>query len=169
MSLCNCAKFAGLLRLVEFKLNLLNKINPLVQLIVRLWMADVFWKSVVLKVPTGFLGFGKGNWDSTLYLYEFEHPIPFMSPEFAAYTGTFFEIICPILLVLGLGTRAAAAILLVMTAFIQFTYSQQVIHIHWMVLLAILVAQGGGKLSIDYFIRAKYKLSNIYQKVIDKS
>jgi len=54
--------------------------------------------------------------------------VPFLPPVFAAIMGTIFEISCPILLTLGLGTRLATLPLLVMTAVIQFTYDQNIQH-----------------------------------------
>jgi uncharacterized membrane protein YphA (DoxX/SURF4 family) len=143
------------LKLAEFKLKVLDFLNPLVILGIRLWMAKIFWASGILKLPNGFLGIGKGDWESTLYLFTNEHPIPFFSPAVAAYTGTFFEIVCPVLLVFGLGTRLAAVILLIMTAFIQFSYQANVEQEYWMILFAVLIFQGGGKISADYWVRKK--------------
>ncbi|MCH2037583.1 MAG: DoxX family protein [Rickettsiales bacterium] len=118
-------------------------------------MAYIFWASGVTKLPDGFLGIGKGNWETTLFLFEEEHPVPFLSTELAAYSGTFFEILCPILLVFGLGTRAAAFILLLMTAVIEFTYASYPVHQFWALLLGLTLVRGGGSLSVDYVIRQK--------------
>ena len=95
-----------------------------------------------LKLPQGVLGIGKGDWSSTLILFEYEHPVPFLSPEIVAFIGTSLEIICPILLVLGLGTRFAASLLLIMTAVIEFTYQHSMDHIYWASLLLFLITQG---------------------------
>lgn len=158
------AKFSIILKIFEFKLKITNFCAPAVNLGIRLWMADVFWKSAILKMPKDFLWVGKGDWSSTLFLFEYEHPVPGVSPSFAALMGTSFEFICPILLVLGLGTRPAAAILLIMTAFIQITYQQHITHIYWMILLAVLIFQGAGNLSLDYLIRKKALSCKEYRK-----
>lgn len=158
-------KFGWLFRLAEWKLKVIKAISPIAPLFLRLWMADVFWKSAILKLPTGFLGIGKGDWDNTILLFEYEHPVPFLSPEVAAFLGTGFELLCPILLVVGFGTRTAAFILLIMTAFIQITYFQHVTHIYWMILLGVLVLQGGGKLSLDSIFRKKLLRSECYKQL----
>lgn len=150
-----CKALACFFRIAEFKLKIVNFLSPLIDLGIRLWLANIFWKSGTLKLPAGFLGIGKGNWDSTLYLFTYEHPIPFLAPSISATMGTFFEVFCPILLFIGLGVRPAAAILLIMTAFIEFTYLSASDHQHWMLLCAVLLFHGGGKLSLDYLIRKK--------------
>jgi len=145
-----------ILKIAEWKLGLINKISPVMPLIIRLWLAKIFWVSGVLKLPAGFLGIGRGNWNSTLYLFTHEYSVPILSPQAAALTSTFFEILCPILLVLGLGTRSAAFILLIMTAFIELTYQHASDHIHWMLLCGVLIFYGAGRFSADYFIRKRY-------------
>src|SRR3990167_5361094 len=100
----------------------ISQCEPLVNLMIRWYVAMDFWKSAVFKLPQGFLGVGKGNWENTLYLYTQEHPVPILSPEIAAYVGTFFEVVCPLLLFIGLGSRISAFILLVMALFIELSY-----------------------------------------------
>ena len=156
---------AWIFKTIEFKLRAINSLQPFVNLGVRFWIANIFLKSAILKLPAGFLGFGKGNWNSTLYLFREEHPVPLLSPEIAAFIGTSFELICPILLILGLGTRSAAAILLLMTAFIEITYFQATDHLHWMILCAFLICYGGGKFSLDYTIRKKSLACDKYRKM----
>lgn len=158
-------KMSWLFRLAEWKLTACEKLSPLVNLGIRLWIANIFWKSATLKLPSDFLWVGKGNWDSTLFLFEYEHPIPGFSPEIAAFLGTGFEFLCPILLVLGIATRPAAAILIVMTAFIQITYQQHITHIYWMILLGVLAVQGAGKFSLDSVVRKKLLGSKEYRKL----
>lgn len=150
----NCmGKFAWFFKIVEFKLKCVNFLSPLASLIGRLTMAHVFFSSGILKLPYGFLGIGKGSWDSTLTLFQYEYAVPILSAELAAYMSTTFEILCPVLLVIGLGTRPAAFILLFMTAVIEFTYTHSMDHVYWATILLFLVLQGGGKLSLDHLIR----------------
>ena len=158
-------KFSWVVKMIEFKLGALEFLSPLANLGIRLWMADIFWTSGLLKLPKGFLWLGQGNWSSTLFLFEYEHPVPGFSPEMAAYMGTFFELLCPVLLFIGLGTRAAAFILLIMTAFIQITYQQHITHIYWMILLAVLILQGAGRISLDFRIRKLVLSSKRYMKL----
>jgi putative oxidoreductase len=158
-------KFSFIFKIVELKLKAANYLSPLVNLGIRFWMAAIFWNSGILKLPKDFLGLGIGkgfSWDSTVYLFEEVHPVPFLSPNFAAVSGTALELLCPILLVLGIGTRPAAAILLIMTAVIELTSDPDFLseaastqHQYWMILLSVLVFYGAGKLSLDYLIRKK--------------
>ncbi|MDB2414239.1 DoxX family protein [Rickettsiales bacterium] len=162
----NCLnKFSFIFRIYEFKIALAEKLNFLVYIPIRLLLAFIFFKSGILKLPSGFLGIGKGNWDSTLLLFEYEHPVPFLSPDVAAFLGTSVEIIAPVLLVIGLGTRFAAAALLVMVAVIEFTYQHNIEHFYWASLILVLMFQGAGKLSIDYVIRKKFLACEEYRKI----
>ena len=60
----------------------------------------------------------------------------------------------PVLLVLGLGTRGAAAVLLGMTAVIEiFVYPQAwPTHIQWAAMLLVLLCRGAGGWSADALI-----------------
>ena len=135
---------------------LLEWFSPLSILGLRLWVANVFYSSGILKLPQGFLGIGQGNWDTTLILFTHEHPVPFLAPEVAAVMGTAMEILAPVALVLGLGARLGAVGLLTMTAVIEFTYQHSPEHIVWALFLSVILLQGPGKISLDHFIRKKY-------------
>lgn len=127
--------------------------SPFGVLALRLWMANIFFASGLLKLPAGFLGIGKGNWDSTIYLFTSEHPVPGLSPEIAAYMGTGTEIIGALMLVIGFGGRVAAVAFMVMTAVIHFTYQMDPEHIAWAIMLYVIFVQGSGKISIDHLLR----------------
>ena len=77
-----------------------------------------------------------------------------MPPVPAAYLAVAIEVTAPILLVLGLLTRAAAAVLLGMTAVIEvFVYPQAwPTHIQWAAMLFVLLARGPGKISVDWLL-----------------
>ena len=79
-------------------------LSPLIDLVIRLYVAKVFWASGLTKIQ---------SWDTTLALFENEYAVPFLSPEIAAYMGTAAELGLPVFLVLGLGMRAAALLLFV--------------------------------------------------------
>lgn len=115
-------------------------------LTMRLWIATIFWKSGLTKLQ---------DWETTVFLFEEEYQVPIISPELAAYSGTFFELVCPVLLVLGLGTRLAALPLIAMTAVIQFTYLEHNQHYYWAFLLFTLLSFGAGRASLDAFV-ARY-------------
>jgi putative oxidoreductase len=129
----------------------LNFISPAVDLAVRLWVADVFWKSGLTKIQ---------SWDTTLYLFANEYHVPLLSPEVAAYSGAFTELFFPVFLVLGLGGRVAAFVLFVFNLIAANTYpgiSEGGIkdHTYWGILLLILLVHGPGKLSVDYWLKRR--------------
>jgi len=118
-------------------------IQPLYQLFIRLWMAEIFWSSGLSKIA---------SWDSTIDLFAEEYKVPLLSPDIAAMLGTATELSMPVLLALGLGTRFAAIPLLCMTLVIEFTYLDKLEHFYWMMLLGHLALRGGGLLSLDALI-----------------
>ena len=80
--------------------------------------------------------------------------LPLLPPDVAAYIAVTIELTMPVLLVLGLFTRPAAAILLGMTAVIEiFVYPQAwPTHIQWAAMLLVLLCRGAGKLSADHWL-----------------
>ena len=126
-----------------------NALSPLAMIAVRAILAYVFFTSGILKLPAGFLGIGEGDWESTLYLFQTDYANPLLSPLVSAYLGTGVEIIAPILLVLGLGTRIAAAAIFVTALMIEFTYQHNLEHAYWAILSFVLIAHGGGAISLD--------------------
>ena len=85
-------------------------------------------------------------------LFTDEYQLPVIPPEIAAYLATSIEISTPVLLVLGLLTRPAALVLLVMTAVIEiFVYPLAwPTHIQWAAMLLVLLCRGPGMLSLDH-------------------
>ena len=118
----------------------------LLLLIQRLGIAAVFFLSGRTKVD-GLLTVN----ESAFELFRYEYALPLIPPEAAAYAATYSEHLFPLLLVLGLFTRFAAAALLGMTLVIQlFVYPDAwPTHLSWAALLLPLIALGGGKLSLD--------------------
>lgn len=134
--------------LMQNFITLANTLQPVFMLGVRVWIANVFWKSGVVKWSQ--------DWDTVVFLFTEEHPVPFLPPQIAAASGLTFELLCPIFLVLGLGSRAAVLPLLAMTAVIQFTYLDHVTHYYWAFLLGMILFYGPGKFSLDHLIAKKY-------------
>ena len=121
---------------------------PLFDLAARLYLANVFWKSGMVR----FNDWKNDNFGNQIFLFELEHPVPYLAPETAAYITMGAEIILPILLVLGLFGRFAAAGLLIMTLVIELTYGHFDAHILWFFLGATIFIKGPGKLSLDALI-----------------
>jgi len=126
--------------------------TPLLDLGIRLWVAQVFFMSGLTKIQ---------SWDTTLSLFENEYQVPLLPPEVAAYAGTFTELFFPVLLVLGIGTRFAAGVLFVFNIIAVVSYPDLgevglKDHHYWGLLLLITLIHGPGKISVDHFIRRRF-------------
>lgn len=130
----------------------LNRLIPewLVLVLARFGIAGVFWLSGRSKVE-GFLTLR----DSTYVLFADEYQVPLLPSDVAAHLATYAEHLFPILLVFGLLTRLSAAALFAMTLVIQFFVYPDAwpTHLTWAALLLLLVARGGGALSLDKLLR----------------
>ena len=120
---------------------------PILLLVIRLWIANIFFKSGLTKIA---------NIDSTISLFEYEYALPIISPAIAAYLSIAFELGCSALLAFGLATRLVALPLIGMTLVIQLLVVQNPEHFYWLLLLCTALVFGGGKISADYFLK-KYK------------
>jgi putative oxidoreductase len=120
------------------------------ELVLRLGVALVFWRSGVTKLPFGNI--------STLALFQEEYRVPLLPRELAAYLATSIELVVPWLLLVGLGTRLGAAILLGQTLVIQlFVYPENYPdHLLWAGPLLYLLLRGPGHWSIDRLIRKTF-------------
>lgn len=141
------------------------KLQSLVLLLLRLYVASIFLRAGVQKLS---------NWDSTLFLFEYEYHVPLLSAKWAAILGTGAELILPVLLVGGLLTRYTALALFVFNAVAVLSYPTlwkgefgAVMafdwlpiglafptkgfedHIVWGLILLVIIAFGAGKISLD--------------------
>lgn len=93
----------------------------------------------------------------TVDLFRDEYALPLLPPELAAVMAASAEHVFPILLLLGLATRASALALLGMTLVIQtLVYpSAYATHAVWATALVLLAARGGGSLSLDHLFARK--------------
>lgn len=127
-------------------------LTPLIDLGIRLWVANVFWKSGLTKFA---------SWEGTVTLFTYEYSVPLLSPEVAAALATFIELVFSALLAIGLGTRVSAFILFVFNfiAVISYPALSEIgvkDHTYWGILLLVTLLHGPGKLSIDHLIRRKW-------------
>ena len=113
---------------------------PLLDLFIRVWLAQAFFTSGLLKTI---------NWPATVFLYTAEHPVPGVPAAVAALIGTGCELVCPLLLVVGLFTRAAALPLLAWALFLQLTYKPLDAQLYQILLLGLLMLRGAGSISLD--------------------
>jgi putative oxidoreductase len=129
---------------------LLDPLQPLFLLSLRLWVSWQFLKSGWLKL---------GDWDSTLFLFQEEYRVPLLSPELAAVAGTFGELLFPLLLIFGILGRYAAVGLSAVNVLAVVSYSHVLLtsgfeaalgqHYLWGLMLLVIVVFGPGSLSVQ--------------------
>ena len=126
----------------------LDFLAPLADLGLRVWVGIVFLKSGLAKIQ---------SMESTIMLFENEYQVPLLSPEIAAYLGTFTELVFPVLLIIGLGGRFSALVLFLFNIVAVISYPtlnpggvEQ--HQIWGLMLLVTLLHGPGKLSVDHFI-----------------
>ena len=127
-------------------------LTPLFDLALRLWVANVFWKSGLTKIK---------SWDSTLMLFEYEYAVPVLPVNVAAIMATGAELLFPVLLVVGLASRFSALSLFILNFVAVISYpdiSDAGIkdHMVWGTMLAVTLFHGPGMLSADHFLRRKF-------------
>ncbi|KEO61322.1 DoxX family protein [Thioclava indica] len=123
--------------------------DSVVLLAARIFPAVIFWKSGRTKVD------GLSIKDATYTLFEHVYALPVIPPHIAAVAATFAEHLMPILLVLGLFTRASALALLMMTLVIQtFVFPDAwLTHGLWAICFILVIKKGPGVFSLDHFLR----------------
>jgi putative oxidoreductase len=134
-------------------IRLLDRLSPVVDLVIRVFVASVFFKAGLTKIA---------SWSSTVALFENEYAVPLLPPELAAFMGTGVELIFPVLLVLGLGSRFAAFVLFVFNIIAVISYPDigEVglrDHQMWGLLLVVTLLHGPGALSLDHLIARRFK------------
>ena len=124
---------------------------PIVLLAVRLLAAEAFFKAGQVKIA---------NWDSTLFLFEYEYQVPLLPFEAAAFIATTVELCLPPLILLGLFSRPIALILFVFNIMAVVSYpvlweQGYLDHQLWGLMLLMTVLWGPGKLSVDHWLRQR--------------
>lgn len=132
----------------------LSRLHSAAALAARIYIAQVFFSAGLTKIQ---------DWDTTLFLFEEEYQVPFLSFELAAYLGTIGELVLPVLLFSGLLTRFSALGLSVVNivavvSLIEIAPAALYLHVVWGLLLAQTVIYGGGLFSLDRLV--KYRFSN---------
>lgn len=116
-------------------------------LLFRIAIFSVFWRAAWPKWQ---------NWDLTIALFQDEYlaALPFLPAAPMAYLAGTLELVCSVLVLIGLATRLAALPLLGMTLFIQlFVYwNSWPQHILWAAMLIYLIARGPGAWSLDHLV-----------------
>jgi putative oxidoreductase len=138
----------------------LEQAQPLAQLAARLYVGHAFFLSGLTKIR---------DWDTTLALFMDEYHVPLLPANVAAVMGTTGELVLPVLLVLGLAGRFAAAGLSVVNAVAVVSLMevagpalQQ--HVFWGSLLIGLMLWGPGRWSLDRFVAPRLLASTPYTR-----
>jgi putative oxidoreductase len=125
---------------------------------IRLLLAYEFWMSGVEK-------FHGTNWFGD---YQSDFPFPFnvVPADISWFMATWVELIAPVMLVLGLGTRFWAFSLLILDVVAWYAIhagngfnvcdNGYKLPLMYLLMLVPLVLSGPGKLSIDHWIRQRY-------------
>ena len=121
---------------------------PLMDLGLRLYLANVFFRSGWTKIQT---------WDSTLYLFNDVYHVPLLPPAVAASMAASAELGLSILLVMGLFGRFAASGLFILNIVAVISYADLSEagldqHLSWGILLAVLLILSRGRWSIDAWL-----------------
>ncbi len=129
---------------------------PLLDLGLRLYLANVFFKSGLTKVQ---------NWDSTLYLFSDVYNVPLLPPALAATMAASAELGLSVLLVFGLLGRFSAAGLSILNVVAVISYadlSEAGInqHISWGILLGVLLIISRGQWSLDAWLEKRVGVSS---------
>jgi len=132
---------------------LLDKLQPLLMLGFRLYVARVFFMSGLTKAR---------DWSSTVALFTDEYHVPLLPPPVAAALGAATELSMPILLALGLGSRLAAGVLFVFNIVAVLSYYDTLVqtggvkdHILWGTMLLVLTICGPGRIAVDTLLEKR--------------
>jgi putative oxidoreductase len=141
-------------RFVDFYVGfggLIDKLQPIFALAVRLYVARVFFVSGLIKLQ---------NWNSTLGLFENEFHVPLLPPHWAALLGTGAELALPVLLALGIVTRFSAIAMFVFNIIAVISYPDLSDaglkdHMLWGALLLVTLFYGPGKIAVDSWLQRR--------------
>lgn len=127
---------------------LIDRLQPLFALALRIYVARVFFFSGLTKLH---------DWNITLALFRNEYHVPLLPPAVAAVMGTCAELGLPVLLLTGFGARFAAAALFAFNVVAAISYpdlSEAGVkdHVLWGALLLVLFFYGPGKISVDHLL-----------------
>jgi putative oxidoreductase len=131
---------------------LVDRLQPLFALAIRLYVGNVFFTSGMIKL---------GNWAGTLGLFENEYHVPVLPPHLAAIFGTAAELGLPVFFVLGLGTRFAAVALFVFNIVAAMSYPDLSPaglkdHVLWGGMMLVVFIYGPGKIALDAWIARRF-------------
>jgi putative oxidoreductase len=130
---------------------LIDKLQPLLLLGFRLYVARVFFLSGLTKIH---------DWSITLALFTHEYHVPVLPPALAAAMGAATELSMPVLLALGLATRFGAFVLFFFNIIAVVSYAALPDiaikdHILWGTMILVILLCGPGKISLDCLLERR--------------
>lgn len=141
--------------------SLLEKLQSPLLLVFRLWVAKIFFMSGLQKLNTW------GDEYGVLYLFREEYSVPFLHYEVAAFLATAGELILPVFLVIGFGTRYFAIALSILNVVAVVSYyatlakvGQVTPHVFWGAMMLTTVIFGPGFFSLDHWLKSKITTNN---------
>ena len=141
-----------LLKIFNHYDNLADKLFPFIQSLLnvfgRFYVSWVFFAAGLTKIA---------DWESTLFLFEYEYSVPLLPVTLAAILATAGELVLPVLLTLGIAARVSAFGLFIVN-FVAVISLEELApvalsgHIIWGLILLHLSVWGAGKVTADYLI-----------------
>jgi putative oxidoreductase len=133
---------------------LVHKLQPLLLLGFRLYVAKVFFQSGLTKLH---------DWSVTVALFTNEYHVPVLPPSVAALMGTATELSMPMLLALGLATRFGAFVLFFFNIIAVVSYAALPDiaikdHILWGTMILVILLVGPGRISLDRLLERHFGL-----------
>ena len=134
--------------------DLLAGLSSVLLLYFRCHVAWVFFKSGWWKLT---------NWETNLTIFEYEYQVPLLNYELAAWLATFGELVFPVFLVVGLGTRYAAILVQFINIMAVISYYSTLakgaglaLHQLYGAMLLTVMVYGGGLVSVDHWLKQKF-------------
>jgi len=139
---------------VEKSNQMLNWFSWALLLYFRIHVAWVFFTSGWWKL---------NNWEQNLAVFEYEYQVPLLNYEVAAYLATFGELVFPLFLLAGLGTRFAAILIQFVNIVAVVSYYGTLakgaglpLHMLYGAMLLTCMVYGGGMVSVDHWLKSKF-------------
>jgi NADH dehydrogenase len=123
---------------------------PINDLLIRVWIAKQ-------TLMSGFLM--ATDWDTAVALATDEYPVPWLDPHRAALLGILAQLGGGLSLLLGLGTRFGAMVILGLTAVTHIYYTAIDLNLFWIALMVGYVLRGAGPFSFDRLLAQGLKRS----------
>lgn len=134
--------------------DLLASLQSPLLLFFRFYVGWIFFSSGLWKL---------NNWEQNLAVFEYEYAVPLLHYETAAYLATFGELVFPVFLIAGIGTRFAAIAISFINIVAVISYYATLakgaglaLHQLYGAMLLACMVWGGGFFSVDRWINSSF-------------